>query len=788
MHLHDDRAIAGVSIVGYKETGSVDLGTFQRTIRYSTVIAPAAGLFRSGLRDTVIRRYLQPAQPVDTSLDSLIVIATVMDSAGNADSALRRVDIVSGPKVAVLAPAQGDSVPAGVGMTVTLHATHSQGVAKLSYHVTGETNWPTKLDTTVLATYPPNSRDVTLTGVVRIPVDAPIRGHITVASAATDVNGQPGSAAPVSVFVRSGSNAEPIVTQNVLARSEIGDSITINANGDGIQMVGFVVLDSVGHQLQRDSLALAAPYASNVSQRVPLSLSATTQGTKVFIYSFAKDQANRVGFSVKTGVAIPQGTEAAAYIDSTRVAFGQTFAMPRSGVVGDIAVDPVHGNVFLSNTNYNLLEVWNNATHTFATNGVAVGALPWGMDISSTNGNTLLVANSGGTNISQVNIGTSDPNAITENLAARILTRNTVVYVLHQSVTFNVDTAGDTSLVYHLSYDGPTVYSDRPQYVEQGAGGLIYYSTTTTASATPGTIRVIDPTQAVADPRHIWQYGAQASDASQIAIFNVDYLTVFKAPSGATNVSDQVYACDHTPGTANSSKCFVDSTAAGIMTQLQAAPVNSDIQEVLGLDVASLALTDTTFVARSVDRKWIGFGEADTKGTAGRIIMAHDAATFNGISVSGTIPIHDVIENASDVVTGLAIDSTGQQVGAHGLLESYFASIPDPLHLRLQGTYNSADQGAGIAFSPGANGTGTSNLADRIAFVASAGGKIEIVDVAHYNNRGTLQLKYPVYGPLRVTRPLPGDPADVVLKLYVMSTNGLVVINLRASDIQPGAP
>ena len=274
MHLHDDRALGALMVAGYKETGNVNLGTFQRTARFTPITVPVGGRFRPGLRDTVIRRYLQPAQPVDTTLDSLIVVATVVDSAGNPDSTSRRIDIVAGPRLNFTQPVTGDSVPAGVGMTVALHATHAQGVAKLSFHVTGETNWPTLLDTTVSATYPPNSRDVVLSGLVRIPATAPVRGRITITGTGTDVNGQPGSAAPLSVIVRSGSNAEPVITQSVLPRSEIGDSITLNAKGDGITMLGFVVLDSVGYQLKRDSVSLVAPYSSNVVQSLPLALSA----------------------------------------------------------------------------------------------------------------------------------------------------------------------------------------------------------------------------------------------------------------------------------------------------------------------------------------------------------------------------------------------------------------------------------------------------------------------------------------------------------------------------------
>ena len=786
VHLHDDRDLGSLMIAGYKETGSLNLGTFQRTPRYAPITVPAGGKFRSGLRDTVIRRYLQPAQPIDTSLDSLVVMAALADSAGNLDSTQSVIHIVAGPRVSLLTPTSGDSVPAGVGMTVTTNATSNQGVASLSFRVQGQSTWPTRLDTTITQAYPPNNLAVTLSGIVLIPADAPIGGRITVTSSALDVNGQPGAPSPISVMVRSSTNAEPRVTQTVLPRSEVSDSITISATGGGIQQIGFVVLDSVGSQIQRDSVSLAPPYASNVLQAIPLDLPVSTQGSKVFVYSFAKDQAGRVGYSVKAGVALPQSVESAAYADSISVAYGQTFALPRSGLVGDIAVDPVHGNVFLSNTSYNLLEVWNNQTQTFATNGVAVGSQPWGMDIS-TNPSVLLVANSGGTNISEVNINASNPNAITENLSARILTRNTVVYVLHQAQTATVDSAKDTTITYTQSYEGPISYSDRPQYVQQGAGNLIYYSTKPTTAATPGTLRVIDPTQAVADPRQIWQYGGLSADATQIAIFNVDYLSVIKAPAGSVNVSDSIFACDHTPGTALPQTCVTDPTAAGIEAKLKAA-VNSDIQEVVGLDVTTLNLNDTTFVAKSGDREWIGFGEGNTQGSPGRIIMTHDAPTFDGLSVSGSISMQDVINNASAIVTGLAIDSTGQLVGAHGSQASYFASIPQPLNLRLQGTYQSQDQGAGIAFSPGANGPTTANLNDRIAFVASANGTIDIVDVAHFNNRGTLRLKYGLYGPIRATRPLPGDPSDIVLKLYGMTTNGLVVINLRASDIKPGSP
>ena len=41
------------------------------------------------------------------------------------------------------------------------------------------------------------------------------------------------------------------------------------------------------------------------------------------------------------------------------------------GTVSDLAVDQLRGTVFLSNTSFNLLEVWDNTAKTFAANGIA---------------------------------------------------------------------------------------------------------------------------------------------------------------------------------------------------------------------------------------------------------------------------------------------------------------------------------------------------------------------------------------------------------------------------------
>ena len=99
VQLHDNKQLKNATMLGVTERGSTDLGTYTQTPRYKTVSIPAAGGFRSGLRDTTIRRYLQPLNAADTSLDSVRVIVIATNEAGGADTVTRRIDIVAGPKV-----------------------------------------------------------------------------------------------------------------------------------------------------------------------------------------------------------------------------------------------------------------------------------------------------------------------------------------------------------------------------------------------------------------------------------------------------------------------------------------------------------------------------------------------------------------------------------------------------------------------------------------------------------------------------------------------------------------
>jgi hypothetical protein len=420
--------------------------------------------------------------------------------------------------------------------------------------------------------------------------------------------------------------------------------------------------------------------------------------------------------------------------------------------------------VILSNQVFNRLEVFHTNTKAYDQGGVAVGSFPWGLFISN-DPNTLWVANSGGTNISRV-----DLTGLHEVNAQRIRTRVTPLYTLTEDASTPNDT---TPPQYHEGLSEPVLFSDRPQYIGQLADGTVFYSTRPTNDAPKGTIRYFDPTQPFPDARPILIFKKASATIKSHVVVNADSVFIF---DGAPN-SDFVMMCDHEPGTNDVGVCAITNRGyAATIDSLKTKVPGTDISIVNGVDITDAGLTDTTYLSVSGDRHWVGFGSGHTAGS-GNIFMASSSGFF-----SSPISQVDLTNNASEKINGLALDSTGLTVGAHGD-QSFFSSVDVPFHLRLQGKYANATGGQGITFHPQARAA--AGDVQRTAYVASNNQSVEIVDIFHYLNRGTLPIKANLYGPLRAALPGPGDAPDVVLKLFGVSANGLVIIDLRTRDILP---
>jgi hypothetical protein len=803
-------ALKTIELAVFAVSGVKDLGTYAETPRYKEVTIPLP----PGTTDTVVRRYLQPINPDNTALDSLIVQAIVIDSTGLRDTARVRATLVSGPKVNIESPVPNDSVTPGVALGIQVHATDNDGIVQVQVRVQGSSTWPTPLDTTVIATFGGTQRDLVFTTAALVPANAPGRSRITVSASAIDGNRQPGTANPVSIFVRSAASiAPPLVTQVVPLRSERTDTITVNANGAGIAEVGVIVRDSVGTLLDSIPVAMPTPFTSNVKQGVALRLPIAAQGKHLAITAYAIDQAGRIGYAVRSPTLPPVTTRSAAIVDSTTIVFGQTYTLPIPGTIGDLAVDVGRGNVFLSNIENNKLEVWQNATKGFDAVGIAVGSLPWGLFVSATNPDTLLVANSGGTNISRVFIGDATVANLHEDLPNRILTRNVYVHVLTE---FRDGNTGKIT----IQQQPVRSYSDRPQYLAQATTGRIYFSTRPTEFAEEGTIRYVEtnPIYPAPDPRIIHDYvPTEPGTEFRYAIFNVDSIKVFLAPP-QSSLSDRVAIYDHVYGS-NDEKAVICVNGFDAVNNVQCegstfdgTPVSaggvpdggiqsiintlmrkgSDVDSRIRLDMAKLPLKDTTFVTSSFDHKWIAFGEGNSAPAedGARIIMVADSLSAPAFTrpqfSSPQVTVRDLTENASERVFGIGLDRSGKTLASHGL-ESYFTEVASPFHLRLQGKFNTLDEGAGIALHPLADGRNTP-MPSRLAFVASSKGDIEIVDIAYFISRGKLSLKYPIYGALKASLPMPGDDPSVILKLFALTQRGLIVVDVTQADIKPGPP
>jgi hypothetical protein len=117
----------------------------------------------------------------------------------------------------------------------------------------------------------------------------------------------------------------------------------------------------------------------------------------------AIDEAEPVSFPCTTLAGGQIAAEGRPGIPFDRVvASGRTVELPTGGLIMDAAVDTLRRNLLLSNMGRNRVEVFRLDTEIFGE-AIGVGSEPWGMTIDRS-GDQLLVANSGGTNISLVDL------------------------------------------------------------------------------------------------------------------------------------------------------------------------------------------------------------------------------------------------------------------------------------------------------------------------------------------------------------------------------------------------
>jgi hypothetical protein len=645
-----------------------------------------------------------------------------------------------------------------------LSVTDSTGITKLGYRASA-TGF-TKADSTLFGV--PYPKGDTLSYAFALPASLTAGTTVTITPFAENRDGLRAFGQPFAVRIApAGADLlPPLVYQTVAPRLETPDSIEISARDtDGqVRIIGFIAKNTAGQIIHRSADTLTVP-VQQVTRKKAFDAPIALRGSTLFITAYAQDVAGRVGYGVPTGATVPINADSIAKRDQVVYAYGLTYALPVGSLGADIAVDTSRSTVFVSNINRNQLEAYSYSTTLQRLAPVAVGAQPWGMIIDNSN-SLLLVANSAGTNISKV--------ALTTRLeTGRVKTANEYVF----DITYTKD---ETSGGFKFKVGPPVDYSDRPQYIAQSASGALYYSTKPTTTATPGTLRRLDNfLDTRAEPRQIWQYGTFLK--GHYVVINSDHVDVIEGESG---VPDQIVICEHTPGdNPNTAVCVTSLTVEGAVAALKQAPVSGNLEAIKDLDVASLALPDTNFVAVGGDRRRVAFGEGHTPSRAGRVLMVFDptGTPANGAQYSAPLEVSDLTNNASDKVFGLDLNRNSANLGVHGE-ETFFADSS----LRLQGKYATFNTGAGIAFHPANVDENTVDSLARVAFVASGDQSIQIVDSYSYRLRGRIPIRENLYGALRAVVPTQGELAadpDLVVKLFGLTPEGVVVIDVRKVDI-----
>jgi hypothetical protein len=764
----DNQRLAKLELKGVARRGDPALGTDVSVVRFAQ---KTVDLSKTARKDTTVQRYLL-AVPDTVPDRRVLIVATVTDSAGKQRADTAFVNL-GGPRVQVTAPAQNDSFPAGSQLPVRVVAEDAGDLIRaVVVRMTGafarEINIavPTpraRVDTVVSVTVP------NATGPLRIEAVATSGSNIQAAARPLDVR----------ITASTADRIAPQVTfsATVPARMQATDTAVVYVSAtdeNGVDSVGATLRvryrdPATGSAAERFLTGRRRAAADSIRiPLAPLGLSqADTVSLAIEVTGWATDGAGNCGAATAPGTpqrlpcAIAGGARVAEGVEgrlvNVLVTRGQTVMFPSRGdTIADLASDG--RRVYASNINSNRVEVLPVTSSVFGS-PISVGSRPWGLAVGAT-GDSLLVANSGGTNISVVHIPAS--GAMQE--ARRIRTADIELY----DVVYNVEKDSVTRVVI-------APYSDRPQFLGQLSDGQILYSTRPTETGRDGTIRIYDGRK---DTSYEFNRGTEvftgyANRVSGRGIV-VNALDAGLSPNQTITVCPRrLLPSQRDPGCVRGTATPVSDSLA----KLRTAGL-TDTRLDLNRDVTSLGLSDTTFVATSTRRNAIAFGEGVR--SFGRVFYFQlQGSTLLGTSRESA----DLLQNASDRVIGLGLNADGSLGVARGNQVYFFDSS-----LRLAGVTRSGSPTGGSAMHP-LNAGYPANDGQRLGFTSgidAAGPYIDVIDTYSFETIRRLPVRDRVTGTV-ISVPVPaGDPeaGTYVIRLFALTPSGVLRIGLTAADLR----
>jgi hypothetical protein len=484
------------------------------------------------------------------------------------------------------------------------------------------------------------------------------------------------------------------------------------------------------------------------------------------VHGFAIDAAGncaagvREAWSQESCIGVPS-IRADVEDEPTQVTVVASTTILRSwgGTVEDLAVDRTRGRVYASVIDRNRIEVLDYTVPRAQARrpDILVGSRPAGITVDRT-GDTLIVANSGGTSLSFVDL----PRAREHH---RLETHNAVLYTIDERVGSG-EMGEDTALINALTFWED--FNDRPHRVAQDRDGVIFYST-----LGGGPIRMV---QKYPNAPHreanimLWSDVLVRTEGSW-AVTYVDSMVIRPESIEAGGHILAVY--DHIPGRPDQ-----NISAYGTIDQLEEIFLSlraqgSDIffRRDRSWDTDYWDVGTEAMFATSVDRSTVAVGD-------GKRVWTWQAKGpnpgYENRLISWYLPIGDLTSNGLTGLTGLTVDQTGAEFAARGdgsIL--YFNHL-----LRLHGSHSEAELAGdgGVARHP----------TEPLVFAATNDRSVLVLEAAgHYQARGELPLVENLVGPLRFSLPRAGDPANLVGRLHGVNESGNVVtLPVRSPDIQ----
>jgi hypothetical protein len=561
-------------------------------------------------------------------------------------------------------------------------------------------------------------------------------GTLTITPFLRDSLGQRATGPSITVTVQTAAqiNSVPVVNQYCLAsqafdnacghsrRVEVTDTVHVEADDpSGISQLGYEVRSTPGGTIDDSATFVSNGQLTFQPHTFKMNLPYTQFPTTAYVQVFGRNS-NGVRAYAKLSSGLDR-------VDTITVVAGVTRALPNGGQVADALFHPIKDRLYLTNIAKNQVEVFNLADSSFKT-PILVGSRPWGItawpvDRNGTKGDTLLVANSGGTQISYVNLNTATGSGAE---VFRYLLPNIIAY----SVTTTTSATSGLPIRVRIKYD----FSDRPQFLaatcHAAPGGpcsdviLTYTTTPTPGQSVPfvnlnGTIRWENLTKGIT--------AAGKRDSTTSHFFFEQAVGQDGARGDTLEITR--FDADGVPADSATLVPFIDPIGGSTI-----------------ITVPLLAFRDTTFARNSGNFQRAVFGEGGNVVNS-RAMMYDADKGYEPVrwwidrGVSPPQAITDFVANTSATMQGVAINFDGSLSAVRA--DSTYILNPA---LRLMGEMNTTVSNAGLDFHPQNTGNNSFPLNTRLAFAASSEPLIEIYDTNCYLRVGTIPIKDPIIGPI----------------------------------------